>query len=118
MPSALIDVNPGLGNAAYLLLDPEGKTRFVIPIGDTPVTTRLARHGKTFFQLTPTVTRRKTGHRTACACDGGQVIVSMSGYVNVGFAFVVDDLPEGEIRQVMVPIVEDYIEWECKAILL
>ena len=113
----LIDVYPGF-EKTYRLLDHDGHRRIAIPIGDTSATTRLARRGTTFFQLTPTVTYRKTGHQTACECDGGPVIMSMSGDVNLGFAFVVDDLPEVEVQQVMVPIVEDFIEWECKATLV
>lgn len=103
---------------AYRLVDHEGNRRVAIPIGWNSSTTRLARRGRTFFLLTPKVTAHKKDKRVQCECDGGPVIVSMSGYVHLGFAFVVDDQPEIETQQVTVPVVEDYIEWECKAVLV
>ena len=47
---------------------------------------------------------------------GGPTLVSMSGSVNLGLAFVLEDLPKPEIQPVIVLVVDDYIAWQCKVI--
>ena len=90
-----------------------------VPIGSTAgATTRLARRGTKLLVLVPQVTPGKVASRTACECDGMPRIVTATGFVNLGFAFFVDEIPGVEIEQVLVPVTEDQIEWECKARLL
>lgn len=112
-PDVPVSETAELGNV-YLLADHEGNRRLAVTLRTVSNTARLARRGKTLFLLIPRVTRHKTDERVQCECDGGPVIDSMSGYVNLGFAFFVDDIPNVEIQRIIVPIVEDYIEWECK----
>lgn len=116
-PDGLVNVTAGSGDT-YRVLDHAGNQRVAIALGMQSSTTRLARRATTFFLLTPEVTRRRVYRRTACECDGGPVIVSMSGFMDLGLAFVVDDLPGVAIRRIKVPVVEEYIEWQCKAILV
>ena len=42
----------------------------------------------------------------------------MSGYVNLGVAFVIDDAPNAAIEPITVPVVDDYVAWDCKMILV
>ncbi|HEY0463829.1 MAG TPA: hypothetical protein VGC79_06455, partial [Polyangiaceae bacterium] len=114
---AVLSATGGLGDA-YQLLDHEGKRLIAIPIGWAVSGARLARRENTLFLLTPAVTLHQVDERVQCVCKGGPVIVSMSGYVNLGSAFVIHDLPEVAIQQIVVPVVDDYVEWHCKAILV
>jgi hypothetical protein len=88
--------------------------------GHAPTTTRLARRGDTFLFLVPRVTARKVSTRTQCECDRSPKIVSMSGFLNLGFAFMLEDVPSAKVvaERIAVPVVEDFIEWECKMGLL
>jgi len=115
VPDEVVNTVAGRGNT-YRLLDHAGHPRIAIAIGQASSTARLARRGTTFFVLIPQVTYRKIKQQTACDCNGGPVITAMSGYVNLGLSFVVDDLPELEVQQFTVPIVEDYIEWQCNRV--
>jgi hypothetical protein len=42
----------------------------------------------------------------------------MSGYVNLGLAFVLDDQPRAETQIIRVPVVDDYVAWDCQLILV
>jgi hypothetical protein len=105
----------GLGNV-YQLIDGEGKRHIAITIGRERRWARLAKRGDTLFLLTPRITFRQVAHRAQCECNGGPTVISMSGSVNLGFAFVLEDLPKPEIQPVIVPVVDDYIAWQCKVI--
>lgn len=112
----VISATGGLGDV-YQLRDHDGKPRIAITIGEELRDARLARRGNTFLLLTPAATFHQVDRRAQCECDGGLVLVSMSGYVNLGLAFVLDDQPTPEIQTVSVPVVNDYIAWDCKLFL-
>jgi len=109
---ARVAVIGGLGDV-YQLLDHDGKRRIALPVGLATRWARLARRGKTLFLLTPAVTFDQVDRRVQCECEGGPVVVGESGHVNLGSAFVLDDVP-AEIEQIIVPVVDDYVEWQCK----
>jgi hypothetical protein len=101
----------------YRLLDHEGKQRIAITIGEAGSWARLAKRGKTLFLLTPTPKFHRVDRGVQCECRGGPVVVSMSGFIKLGLAFVLDDLP-AEIQPIIVPVVDDFVEWQCKMILV
>jgi len=113
-------VNSATGGLAdaYPLLDHEGKRRIAIPIGRVGSWARLARRGSTLFLLTPAITLHQVDDRVQCVCRGGPVVMSMSGYEDLGSAFVLDDLSVVEVQRISVPLVDDYIEWHCKSTLV
>jgi hypothetical protein len=45
-------------------------------------------------------------------------IFSATGFVHLGFTFFVDEIPGVEVEEVLVPVTEDHVEWQCKARLL
>jgi len=96
----------------YQILD-HGKRRIALSVGLGNGWARLAKRGKSLFLLTPAVTLDRVDRRVQCECEGGPVVVGESGHVNVGSAFVLDDVP-AEIEQIIVPVVDDYVEWQCK----
>lgn len=102
----------------YQLLDRQGKQHLAITLGESHNGARLARRGKTLFVLTLSATFHNVGERSRCECEGGPRIISMSDSVNIGSAFLLDDLAPAEIQQIVVPVVDDYIEWKCKTILV
>ena len=108
-----ISVRGGLGDV-YQLLDHEGKRRIAITIGEAHSWARLAKRGETLLLLTPNVTFHQLDYRVQCECEGGPVIQSMSGYVNLGSAFLLDEGPKAEIQVITVPVVDDYVAWDCK----
>lgn len=105
----------GVGDV-YRLVDRDGKHQIAIPIGEDATGARLAKRGNTLLVLSPQITFHQLDDRTQCECNGGPRVVSMSGYVNLGSAFVIDDLPEAEIQLVTVPVAYDYVAWQCKVI--
>lgn len=94
---------------------PDGEWHQVIPVGDdgSQAYARVARRGDTLFVLTPRIQRRAVDTGTACECDAGPIIV-----VRTYRAFLLDDLPVKKVERVVVPVTEDYIDWECKALLV
>jgi len=114
VPQSGIGARGQLGDV-YQLLDHEGKRRIAVTIGEAHSWARLAKRGETLFLLTPAVTFQQVDHRVQCDCQGGPVIDSMSDYVNLGLAFVLD-LPTPQIQPIMVPVVNDYVAWDCKRI--
>jgi len=113
----VISVTGGLGDV-YQLLDQEGKRRIAITIGEELRGARLAKRGNTLFLLKPALTFHQVDRRTQCQCEGGPVLVSMSGFVDLGLAFVLDDQPRAEIQTISVPVVDDYVAWDCKLFLV
>jgi hypothetical protein len=103
----------------YRIRDDRGNVRLAVPVGShARSTTRLARRGTKLLILVPQVTPRKVTSRTACECDRKPRIMSATGFVNLGFAFVVDEIPDVDVEKVLVPITEDQIEWKCNVRLL
>lgn len=102
----------------YPLEDRRGNRHVAVTLGPAPKGTRLAVRGKTLFMLIPKASRRKVATCAQCECDQGPTISSMSGYVDLGFAFLLNDISSSQVRQVGVPTVEKFIEWDCKALLL
>lgn len=102
----------------YQLLDAEGKPHTAITLGEEHRSARLARRGERLFVLTPRTTYHQVDRRVQCQCGRGPVIVSMSGFIDLGLAFVFDAAPNVEIQSITVPVVEDYVAWDCKQILV
>lgn len=96
----------------YQILD-HGKRRIALTVGLGSRWARLAKRGKSLFLLTPALTFDQVDRRVQCECNGGPVVVGESGHVNLGSAFVLDDV-SAEIQQIIVPVVDDYVEWQCK----
>jgi hypothetical protein len=113
----LSSANGDLGDA-FEVVDPQGKRHFAVSVGRALSWARLATRGKTLLLLIPEITLHPIAHRTQCECGAGQVIVSMTGYVNLGSAFLVDELPWTDIQRIKVPVVDDDIEWKCKVLLV
>jgi len=112
----VLNATGGLGDV-YQLLDHEGNRRIAITIGEELRGARLAKRGNTLFLLTPAVTFHQVDRRAQCQCEGGPVLVSMSGFVNLGLVFVLDE-PPAEIQTISVPGVDDYVAWDCKQIFV
>lgn len=117
MPGGALSATGELGDV-YQLLDAEGKPRTAITLGEEHRSARLARRGESLFVLTPAATYHQIDRRVQCDCEGGPVIVSMSGFINLGLAFVLDAPPRADIQSITVPVVEDYVAWDCKRILV
>jgi hypothetical protein len=97
------------------VMDPEGKPHVVVPVANdgTEDYLRLARRGDTLLVLVPSVSRRMVGERSACECDAGLVFIPRTYR-----AFVLDDLGFSKLERVTVPVIEDYVRWNCRANLL
>lgn len=117
LPEQPISVTGSVGDA-YQLLDSEGERHFAITLGASSEGARLATRDKRLLLLTPEITLHQIDKRAQCECNGGPVVLSMSGFVDLGFAFLLDDLPMDSIKRVSVPIVNDDIEWQCKVFLV
>ena len=99
----------------HRIRDDRGNERMAVPIGPyARSTARLARRGTKLLILVPQVTEMKVASRTQCECDGMPRIVSATGFVHIGFAFFVDEIPGVDIEEVPVRVTEEYIEWQCK----
>jgi hypothetical protein len=118
LDSGLLSSATGEVGNAFEVVDPQGKRRFALSLGRAISSARLASRGKTLFLLIPEVALHPIAHRTQCECRAGPVIISMTGYVNLGSAFLLDELPWADIRQIKVPVVDDDIEWKCKMLLV
>lgn len=110
-------------NDVHQLRDPQGAVSTAVSIRPHERSTaRLARRGEGFVIFLPQVTARRTGARTQCECDRSPHVISMTGFVNLEYAFALDGTPPAsldvEVARVTVPVVEDYIEWECEMGLL
>jgi hypothetical protein len=44
--------------------------------------------------------------------------MSATGFVHLGFAFFVDEIPGVDVEELLVPVTEDQIEWKCDVRLL
>jgi hypothetical protein len=100
-----------MDRSAFRFLDNHGHQRLAItvPSGGYEYA-RLARRGSAWLLLVPAISPRFVGGATQCECDAGPTL----SYDSQFFAFVIDDVPEIELRRLTVPVLEDVIEWECR----
>lgn len=75
---------------------------------------RLARRGNVLLRLDAVVSSRPVGKKVKCECEGGPTV----RYADPVFAFVLDDASAYELRMVKVNVKEEFIEWECKTVLV
>ena len=103
------------GTPAGRVEDPTGHWHQVIPVGDggTNEYMRVARRGDTVFLLMPRVERHAVSRGAACECDGGPSIV-----VPTDHAFILDDFAVKWVQRIHVTVSEDYLDWDCKRLLV
>jgi hypothetical protein len=101
--------------SAFRFLDNDGHAKLGITVRpEVSHFTRLARHGNTIHLLDPDVSRRPVREATQCECNAGPRMRPDPQF----FAFVIDDIPQFELRKLRVPMQEDVVEWKCKAYLV
>jgi len=95
----------------YEVFDHEGKRSIALSVSERIVLARLATRGNALLLLS-TAEEFRWRHGTLCDCGGDAAGESRDGYVNLGRAFVFDDLP-ARIESVVVPFVGDAALWFC-----
>jgi hypothetical protein len=73
---------------------------------------RLARASHSLLLLIPDITPHKMRSAEACGCDAGETSDPLR------FSFVLDDLDVTDVEQVHVPMVEDFVDWQCRVFAL
>lgn len=100
---------------AFRFVDADGKKKLAIRVVEQSLRyVRLARRGRTFIILSPAVWRRVIGKKTECECDAGPHVILDGQY----FVFVTDDVADFEVRELVVDVREDFVDWECKVRLV
>jgi hypothetical protein len=102
------------GGSLVRFQDATGKKYLVVLVKERDADyARVGRAGNRLVLLRPIITRDQVGERTRCQCDGMPHPVMPFSY-----GFVLDDFPVEGLDVADVSMIEDYVTWHCKEILL